>query len=652
MGNLRPSRVPSPPSQDAVFEAGCSWQDDVWRFPVTTAGTSASVYSVRWGFEVAAGRSLTEPRHRIMLESLRTVLWSVLVEPLDGKARKASICGRYSTGMRAFVPWLLKTGRTDLSGIDGDCFQEFFEHVQGLCIADTDDGEADLKDITTEAMMTYFVPFLYVHLARRALAEAGLPHPGEDDPMGGRALIDVAGTICRRAAVQTAEVPDAVFVKTVNTASSLFEEQWVEPLIGLWNRMASPTLDRGALEVLCREFINGWLEDVDPRSDPIVVVRAARQRLHTACQTLVQALSALRVSELCGIRTKGRTGASGLPDCIVVERTFDDAYEIFRLDALLFKDTTGSEPVQWVLGMRPTGSDYLPPPVRAIVILCRLDDGWRRLAGVDALLVGFSTVGRVLSAAEVKPMSSAAVRVSQQNWMAERGCIGDDEWITTHRWRKTFCRYLVRVSAALLPAISHHLKHLSIAMTEVGYCKADPATRKLVGDARVEEAGCVILGVITGEARVEGPVAAEIRAFGKEIGRRLGNRPSESLREDVTEAVKERRIQFYGSDFGWCVFRSEGARCHQLANDPTPPLLRLAPAFAERRPAVCGSCANFAIGAEHEPFWRSRKADLEARLAACGDDAPLGIRRSLTIAVGHSATVLSWMGGGSGQAED
>jgi hypothetical protein len=367
-------------------------------------------------------------------------------------------------------------------------------------------------------------------------------------------------------------------------------------------------------------------------------------RVRTACHLLIQTASAVRVSELCGIRTKGRNLAVGLPGCIKVEKTFDDEYELFSLDAELFKHTLSSEPATWVLGMRPTGSSYLPPPVMAIDVLDRLDHGWRQLSGLDALLIQFSTTGGIPKAARlITGATSSAIRRQQRRWLLETGCVKGEERITTHMWRKTFARYLIRVSADLLPAISHHLKHLSIAMTEVGYCKPNPGTRQLIEDARVEEAGSVIFGALTGRKRVEGPIAREIRELAEELSGRLGNRPSDSVPRDIENEVRERRIELYGSEIGWCVFRSESARCHLLMADPAPAFLRLAPAFQERRADVCQKCANFGIGAEHIGFWRERRSSLQERLAACGADTPKGVIANLQRSIGRCDTVISWM---------
>ncbi len=649
------------------FEGGWRWEDATWRFRVTTAGSGSGTFSMNWAIPLAEGGPadgpqetlLTSPAHAALLQAWRTVLWTLVTDSSDGAPRKGSISSKLSTGLRRLTPWMVATGRLDLGGLDRAGLKAYLATLTPSRVErDEDDGaeRADARaggddggaasDITAEAMTTYVAPFAWAYACRGALARASLPHAVED-PLSGASVLDVAKTLSTRVAQQTAELPDETFIAAVNAAASMLDEPWLEPLVALADLL--PGLAASDQEARCREFASRELE-VDPLEPPREVVRDAISRVRAACQTLVQSLSALRLSELCGIPAGERVGNAGLPGCVVLERTFDDEYELLLLDASLFKHTTSSEPATWVLGLRPTGSDYLPPPVRAIDVLERLDAGWRRMSGVGTLLISFTKAsGLPLSADDVGEPLGGGVRRWQRLWMEERGCLSRDQRFHTHMWRKTFARYMIRVSSELLPAISHHLKHLSVAMTEVGYCRPDPGTRRLIEDARVEEAGSVILGVITGRTRIEGPVAAEIRQLGVELGRRFANRPPERIAEDVVAEVKERRIGLYGDDVGWCVFRGESARCHVLADDPTPALFRLAPAFARRGPEVCQGCRNFAIGDEHLGFWRARRSRLAKGLAAT-DPGSTALVACLERAVVRCDTVLGWMGEGGRDA--
>ncbi len=632
------------PDLGTLFEEGSVWEDEVWRFPVTTPGANRTLFSMNWAIPLADGKVLTDPDYAEVLHAWKQVLWIMLTAPPDGHPRKGSFCGRFGTALRLLVPWMISSHSLDFVDLDRRAFGEFQEVVRGK-YQDDEDVEIDelLSEdgVTVDTVSSYFAIFSLPYFVRNELAAAGISHPLEN-PLNGRSALDVARDFCKTETSPTREVPDSIFVAAVNTTMATLDEPWLEPLIELNQVLSSQPV--GDHERECESFRQAYFPDTPLTTTSVRCTKEVVLRVRAACQLLIQATSALRISELCGIKSRGRNKSTGLPACISVERTFDDEYEIFSLNAELFKHTPSSEPATWVLGMRPTGSNYLPPPVRAIDVLERLDSGWRQFAGKDTLLIqftvnwGFPTSRRFVAGA-----TGDVVRRHQQRWLIESGCAKESDAISTHMWRKTFARYLVRVSADLLPAISHHLQHLSIAMTEIGYCKPDKTMRDIVADARVEEAGSIIFGAITGQRRIEGPVAQEIRELANGLSQRLGNRPAASVSQDIEQEIRERRIELYGSEIGWCVFRGESARCHLLADDPTPAFLRLAPAFGNRRPAVCHKCANFGIGDEHVGFWHERHSSFQKRLAACGPETPPSIKTCLKRSLDRCDTVLSWM---------
>lgn len=633
------------PISGTRFEEGGVWEDEVWRFPVTTPGAKRSLFSMNWAIPLADGKMLTDLDYAEVLHAWKQVLWAMLTAPPDGHPRKGSFCGRFGTSLRLLAPWMISSHRLDLASLDRSAFSEFVELVR-IKLAEDEDlefDEAPSEDgATVDTFSSYLSVFSLPYFVRNELAAAGITHPSED-PLSGRSALDIARDLCKKETSPTREVSDSIFVATVNTAMALLDEPWLEPLIELNQILSSQP--SGDHERECESFRWAYFPETPLTTTSVRATKDAVLRVRAACQLLIQATSALRVSELCGIKSRGRNKSTGLPACISIERTFDDEYEIFSLNAELFKHTPSSEPATWVLGMRPTGANYLPPPVRAIDVLERLDSGWRQLAGKDALLIQFTiNWGFPSSRRFVSGATGDVVRRHQQRWLIEAGCAKESDAISTHMWRKTFARYLIRVSADLLPAISHHLQHLSIAMTEIGYGKPDKTMRDIVADARVEEAGSIILGAITGQRRIEGPVAQEIQEFSRGLSQRLGNRPVASVPQDIEQEVRERRIELYGSEIGWCVFRSESARCHLLADDPTPAFLRLAPAFANKKPAVCHKCANFGVGDEHVGFWQERRSLFQKRLAACGPETPPSIKTCLKRSLDRCDTVLSWMG--------
>ena len=634
--------------RDIEVAPGCQWSSNEWRFPVTVPGTSPAVFRIRWDFEIEPGVLLTSPEYADLLDAWRRVLWCLMRDPGDGQMRRMSICARFSTALRSLVPFMVQSGRPDLSFIDPSCVRDYSKYLAKQKLQIFSDLDDDLEDeepfdqigITNQAAASYFSIFIHAWWARNALISAGLPAPPDQHPLEQRTAFDWATAITFRDSRPTEEIPDSTYTSSMNAAASLITGVLAEPLIKFSVR--APTLDSKTLRRSCEDFLHEHAITVD-RDWPENNMRRLISDLRAACNIILQGASGVRVSELCGIEAGDFNQTLRLPSCIDIERTFDEEFELFFLVARVYKGTGGSRRARWVLGMRPTGASYVPLPVRAIDVLFRLDRTWRAKATVGELLVSFNNSnGLPLGDAPVAPMLSSRVRERQQEWLQRHGGLYQEQRITTHMWRKTFARYMVRVSPGLLPAISHHLKHMSVAFTEVAYCQPDPEAARTLTDARTSEAGALILGVITGKKPVAGPMAAELKALAKELSSGLGNRTEHESREKLGEAIRDRNIRLYHQDFGFCVFRGDGARCHNLADDSEFHLLRVAPAFARQTADICASCKNFGIDASHFEFWRDRIKTFRTRLANCGTDAPIGYRTLLRRQIGRCETVLNW----------
>jgi len=647
--------LPADQIQNIEIAPGCFWGDSVWFFPIRVAGMRKQVFSIQWAFEVSPDVLLTNPIYAELLDAWKRVIWALFTEPGDGHQRSYNTCGKITTSLRSLIPWMIATYRLDLSHLNPDALKEYVAYLEDKYRdSEVEDLDPDIaQGITAEAFAPYLSIWTYAYWARHVLAEAGVPHPSDEDPLVGEAAITIARRICRKMLQETKEIPDPVFISALNMAETTLDAPWLESLIDTNNSMVGKPADD--MSAIAQKFISRHCEHLfETTSYATKSVRTLITDVRTACSVIIQGCTGIRVSELCGIESSGYDFQRLLPSCISIERSFDDEYEIFHLKAKLFKGTATPETVTWVLGMRPTGGNNLPLPVRAIDTLYRLDKGWRDYEGTHRLLVIFTGAGGNIPTGDhpVSPMSSAKVGGWQKRWLQETGCIVGQSEISTHRWRKTFARWMIRVSAGLLPALSHHFKHMSVAMTEVGYCQPNPEIAEMISDARVEDAGLLILGSITGKKPVRGPVADELEAFATELGRRFANRPPSDMHRDLSEEIRTRNIQLYSGEFGHCVFRGDGARCHLLADNPILPVLRLAPALGNQIADVCSECKNFCVSEDHRTFWENRLRNFSERLTACGSDTPPGIRSMLSSRIKQCKTVLGWMGGLNGQAKD
>lgn len=117
-------------------------------------------------------------------------------------------------------------------------------------------------------------------------------------------------------------------------------------------------------------------------------VRNKFDRLADACIILVQALTGLRIGEICGL-LGGWDEQAGLPVCVSMRPSKTGLNELFYLCGKLAKTRSTVEDVEWLLGSRPRDSNILPLPIRALIALERLMAPWRALCQADQLIVRF-----------------------------------------------------------------------------------------------------------------------------------------------------------------------------------------------------------------------------------------------------------------------
>lgn len=605
---MKPGIIQTLPRQESPLLHDCSWDDVKWAFPVTTAGAHSSVFTIDWNVPIG-NKTLLHPEFAHLLYSWRFILWVFTSCPPDGKPRKGSYCSKFSTALRFILPWMAENNINDFSGLNKAGFQNFIERIRNhFSPSDSSQHHNDNATVTDVTVSTYLTVFQLPYLARAELENAGLASP-ESDPLQGQTAFAIAKTISKLKTIPTREIDDTVYVGAVNSAMDKIDAAWVEDAIKLNNLICE--LDNRSVSAHVDRFLSRYPTLRNSHPSNIRAFRNVVWELRVACQIILLSTSAIRVSEMCGITCSDVRIDSSIPSSITVERCFDDTYEIFLLHARLFKDTPSSEDVDWVLGMRPVGSSYRSPPVVAVDILERLDHGWRALSGHDRLLIQFSTAWLPTAREDVVVASSATVRVHTADWIRMNVHASAD--VSPHMWRKTFARYLIRVSAELLPAISRHMKHMTVSLTERGYCQGDSRSREIIRDARVQEAVSLVFGLISGERQVAGPASRELLEFARSVTGRSSNRSRQEAEDDVRQSVQVHKRHLYGMDFGYCVFQESAARCHNLSDTGVPLFARLAPAFHNQRAEICSKCSNFTVASEHMDYWRARHRSLVGR---------------------------------------
>src|SRR5690349_11536374 len=84
------------------------WTDPVWELDIDVAGRRADQKRVRWGIELPDGSRLTDPQHADLLEASRRFVWSMAVDPPDGRrrSRQSTLFAR-TRNLLTLIRWMI-----------------------------------------------------------------------------------------------------------------------------------------------------------------------------------------------------------------------------------------------------------------------------------------------------------------------------------------------------------------------------------------------------------------------------------------------------------------------------------------------------------------------------------------------------------------
>jgi hypothetical protein len=345
------------------------------------------------------------------------------------------------------------------------------------------------------------------------------------------------------------------------------------------------------------------------RRGQVQQVRQLVSELRDACVIALQGFVGMRISEVCGLRAYPLSRATGLPACVEMRSSRSGLNEVFYVKGRLFKTTDNEQEVTWVAGLRPRGTDYLPPPIRALIVLERLFKPWRDLAGRPDLIVSFpKLMGLPKYSTSVGAITTENLRLGQRDWIGRHVTLPPDlaHWrVTSHQWRKSFALYAIRTDSRMLAAVSQHFKHVSLAMTEQGYIGNDIELLGIMEDMATRETARILYEITTGETVAGGKMAELIRERAAKVGAHLAGKTEEERFDEMERMVRSTDVRVWSCDWGWCFFRAETARCHM--GESVGRSRAQKPNDAVRSPNTCCACANLATTLEHVPFWTARR---------------------------------------------
>lgn len=157
--------------------------------------------------------------------------------------------------------------------------------------------------------------------------------------------------------------------------------------------------------------------------DTIQALRTLLTDLTAACVLVIQGASGMRMSEICALKA-GVDSNSGLPTALTCRPSSNGLSELLWIES--YESKIHGANLEWVVGSRPAGSAYVPPPVRALLVLHEIWKPWRTIAGSDDLILGFSvSKGLPKHADALRPAMSRILLDASKNFFLRHGNLSD-----------------------------------------------------------------------------------------------------------------------------------------------------------------------------------------------------------------------------------
>jgi integrase len=615
------------------------WFDKSWYFENPTAGQTKDRSTIKWDFDLPDGSTFTDPQWGKLLEACKRFFFSLREEPLKGKPWKPGSVACLSESIKYLVRWMVQNNYASFNELNSDACDEFLDDL----VKDKVTGDFDDGGINAVSLSYYIGILIKLYHQGPVLKLMGIS-PMPSVPFHGRKSLDVAKELAHTVYGSIPPVPDSVFIPTANATMKWLDERAEEilnlqeaclslhskevtgqsqkaRLIPNFKRTLSKNKIKAFRSLVLQVTDDPWHTPVGAKESdrannhmesinfkPRLQIRKLITELRDACVITLQAFVGMRISEVCGLRAYPLDRKTNLPACVEICPSRSGHYDVFFVKGRLFKTTENEQEATWVAGMRPRGTEYLPPPIKALIVLERLFRPWRDLAGRKDLILLFKPKsGLPKTPKSVGSINAFALNRGQQDWIKKHVELPADfaDWrVTTHQWRKSFALYTIRTDNRMLAAVSQHFKHVSLLMTEQAYVGNDIELLGIRKDMVVQETTRILWEVTTGKTCAGGKMAEKIHMRTDEIGTKLADKTADQQRKEIEGLVYSTDIRVWSCDWGWCFFRPETSRCH--IQQPGRRLLAFKPDDATRNPNICCECSNLITTQEHIPFWIER----------------------------------------------
>lgn len=631
--------------------------DSIWALPVTTMGAQQWDGRLNWSMELFNGSCLNDPEHAMRQGWAQKLMALLLHAPSKGESPAAGSMAMFQIGFKWLISWMVSR-----------CIHTPGEFNPGEYIEDLPryiaEANGDDRD-TTEAQVRralHIIPYLWSE--RRLLHKWGVSSLTED-PFRHHGIYYYGQTIATKLIGWTPPLPDEVAIPLFNEVA-WWLGQPAEDVIRLLEYVQDP-LAGAEIEVATlnsktgirtqkagegkkarinranrslAEFsfsslpgeTNPWHAPLDAAFErdgatPQVEARILFDAVREACALSIQGMSGMRISELLGIEA-GLDVSTGLPKGVRVESSATGLYEVFIIRTVMSKTEKGlPREMDWVLGMRPHGSQDEPLPVRALRLLNRLHAPWRDRARTTRLLFqGGNGATLPIKTTALGAMDSARMRDGMKRFIArwvDLSALPDQskhrtkdnnlvEWRETkgtifksHMLRKSWAQFMFAVDPLLKPAIQLQFHHLSLAMTDTGYISSNLLLVHEMDSMATQATQLMILEMVNGENPLAGKMGEQLEQATRDLAARVNGLPTSDAYKAVVRFCESAQLPIFFSPHGACMpLQTHSMRCHDEAG--TSLLLRKQPNARTRQPSLCAGCNCFVLDARHADFWVTR----------------------------------------------
>lgn len=625
---------------------------NVWSIKNETPGQGKKYSTINWSKTLANRESLTDPKHRALLYSLKCFVWSLMHDPQESEATSAGGIGGLAMPIGDLACFLTDQGIEDLDEITDDDTWAFAEEVVGLHEEGSrEPGQLGRMRKPTHAGVIRSINLLTaIYRQRRAIEKLG----GKSlkmAPYGGAKPYSVVNRDLglKRDSAAIPPIPDQVAIPILNTATRMMDKS-ADGLIAATKELLAirgfakdweqiRPADRAALYAELNRLsaslsvpiphaighqipLDKQLTKVDADGQeyvldsPLAVLKHLITSCVAACSIVLQAGTGVRSHELLSSQALP-TKSDGWPSCLSSRISHDGMIELFYVEAITSKRGKPRK-VEWILGARPVGSDYMPPTVRAILTVNRLLAMFRELGEINDLFIVLSTSGGMPAASSsVTRMTSGYLARLQRafvlNWV-DLSMLESSEFagyklgrFRPHQWRPTFATFVFRTNPSMLKALSEHFKHVSDAITSKYYIGNDPAFLATCDDAQAMAAVQVLRSITFKDAPVVGGFARYVDELRKELILHLVDERSQLDEQAALRYITEEEIVLWNTAYGRCWSSQLPAKslCNQRAGASV--LASTSPNLAIAHVELCAGCSCLEISTEHAAFWIERR---------------------------------------------